>query len=100
MSKQMLLSSFSEYFKINLYVIQTMSAALWHVTLTLLNLLRHWPFTYLSKLKQFVLFKNSLICPLVTEYAKYSVSEKEILGLKKTYLVIPTNQNITGVSGE
>jgi len=58
-------------------VIQTMSAALWHITLTLLNLLRHWPFTYLSKLKQFVLFKKSLICSLVTEYAEYSVSEKE-----------------------
>jgi hypothetical protein len=77
MSKQMLLSSFSEFFNINLFVIPTVSAALWHVTLTLLNLLRHWPFTYLNKLKQFVLFKKSLICSLVTEYAKYIVSEKE-----------------------
>jgi len=58
MSKQMLLTYFSEYFKINLFVIQTMSAALWHVTLTLLNILRHWPFTYFSKLKQFMLFKK------------------------------------------
>jgi hypothetical protein len=60
-SKQMQLTYFSEYFKINLFVIQIVPAALWHVTLTLLNLLRHWPFTYLSKLKQFVLFKKSLI---------------------------------------
>jgi hypothetical protein len=77
-----------------------MSAALWHVTLTLLNVLRHWPFTYLSKLKQFVLFKKSHIFLMVTEYAKYSVSEIEILGLKNTCLVTGTNWNITGISGE
>lgn len=100
MNLPLLLTSFSEYVKVNLFVIQTMSAALWHVPLTLLNILRHWPFIYLSKLKQFVLFKKRLICSLVTEYVKYTVSEKEILGLKKTYLVTQTNWNITGISCE
>jgi hypothetical protein len=96
MSKQTVLTSFSEYFKET----WALYAALWQVTLTLLNLLRHWPFTYLSKLMQFVLFKASVICSLVSEHAMYSVYEKEILGLKKTYLVTPTNLNITGISGE
>jgi hypothetical protein len=71
-----------------------MSAALWHVTLTLLNLLRHWLFTYLSKLMHFVLFKKVLV-------AHWWLNMQNTVYLrKKTYLVTPTNRSFTCISDE